>query len=61
MTSLSLLIMFSIILAEVTVSIKRKHDIPDDAPAEDHPMECKFGFPQPEQLFTDILEDTKHG
>ena len=23
-------------------------DIPDGAPAEDHPMECKFGFPQPE-------------
>ena len=23
-------------------------DIPDGAPAEDHPMECKFSFPQSE-------------
>ena len=36
-------------------------DIPDGAPAEDHPMECRFGFPQPEQPFTDILEDPKRG
>ena len=24
-------------------------------------MECRFGFPQPEQPFTDILEDPKRG
>ena len=35
-------------------------NIPDSVPAEDHSIECRFGFPQPKQSFTDILEDSKH-